>query len=427
MERRSGRAGDTLKRGRFPLRVGVVAQLPHPHMGGGFTILSTLLAAMDELETDHTFVRLDIGSTPLSSEQTVKGISAADRFLGFVKHARRNWIPNWLWKAISVPARKIFPRRDWVDDLNEIISAERIDVVWFMNPPGAVVSVPFIATVWDLAHRNMPYFPEVSIEGWTWTSRENAYRTVLPRASFVITGTQFGKSEIVRYYGINPENVRVIAFPVPSIESGNAVLNRKTFLEKHSLTEPFLFYPAQFWPHKNHVNLLLALKVLQEKHDLVLDMVCTGRDKGNTSHVQSVAKKLGLSQQFHVLGFVERSDLEALYSHAGALVFPSFFGPDNLPPLEAFALQCPVVAARVNGANEQLGDGALLFDPTDPEEIADAIYAVVTDPQLSQKLQENGESIAAERTVASYVAQIESVVDEFQKIRRCWGQDYKYT
>jgi hypothetical protein len=69
-------------------------------------------------------------------------------------------------------------------------------------------------TVWDLEHRKQPYFPEVSVTGWTWEEREQIYRAVLPRASFIITGTQVGRDEIVHYYGVNPNNVRVVPFPV---------------------------------------------------------------------------------------------------------------------------------------------------------------------------------------------------------------------
>ncbi len=51
----------------------------------------------------------------------------------------------------------------------------------------------------------------------------------------------------------------------------------------------------------------------------------------------------------------------------------TFFGPENLPPLEAFALKCPVIASNVSGSEEQLGDAAILVNPVNPEEIAQAI------------------------------------------------------
>ena len=64
------------------------------------------------------------------------------------------------------------------------------------------------------------------------------------------------------------------------------------------------------------------------------------------------------------------------------LLYQSFFGPENLPPLEAFALGCPVIAANVSGAVEQLGDAAILVDPKTLEEIAGAIRTLHNDRKL---------------------------------------------
>src|SRR5256885_13294906 len=61
------------------------------------------------------------------------------------------------------------------------------------------------------------------------------------------------------------------------------------------------------------------------------------------------------ADQVEIRDFAARDEVLALYRTAAALVFPTFFGPDNLPPLEAFAAGCPVLASRVEGADEQLG------------------------------------------------------------------------
>ena len=103
-----------------------------------------------------------------------------------------------------------------------------------------------------------------------------------------------------------------------------------------------------------------------------------------------------------------------------------FCGPDNLPPLEAFALGCPVVAARVSGTEDQLGNGALLFDPADPEDIADKLLSVTADVSVRRRLVEEGARIAAARTPERYLAQIEEILDDFEAMRRCWGRDYRH-
>ena len=250
-----------------------------------------------------------------------------------------------------------------------------------MAPWAEPVSVPYIATVWDLEHRKQPCFPEVSTIGWRWEDRERNYRRLLPRATRVITGTSTGKKEIVSFYGVNPDNVHVCHFPRTTIFIAFPLDARKC-----NIDNPFIFYPAQFWRHKNHVNLFLALRLLNANSDDPLRLVLTGSDKGIFQYIKETVHQLGLAQQVHILDFVSREDLIGLYRQAVALVFPSFFGPDNLPPLEAFAAGCPVAAARVAGADEQLGDAAILFDPANPTEIAETIRRIRDNEELRAEL-----------------------------------------
>jgi glycosyltransferase involved in cell wall biosynthesis len=147
----------------------------------------------------------------------------------------------------------------------------------------------------------------------------------------------------------------------------------------------------------------------------------TGTDHGNLAHVRQVAGDLGLEQRVHFPGFVPGSHMKVLYRHAAALVFPSFFGPDNLPPLEAFALGCPVIAARIEGVEDQLGgSAAAFFDPTQPEEIASAIKRVLSDAFYSAALIESGGRIAAERTPGAYVQGVLQTLDSFERYRLNW-------
>jgi glycosyltransferase involved in cell wall biosynthesis len=78
--------------------------------------------------------------------------------------------------------------------------------------------------------------------------------------------------------------------------------------------------------------------------------------------------------------------IESLSSASSrAKIFLSYFGPDNFPPLEAFVLGCPVIAADVPGAREQIGEAALLFDPSNPSDIAAKIESLWRMPAFVSK------------------------------------------
>jgi glycosyltransferase involved in cell wall biosynthesis len=265
----------------------------------------------------------------------------------------------------------------------------------------------------------------VSVTGWKWGARERHYRELLPRAACVITGTEAGKKEIIHFYQLPEHQVQVVPFPTPqfalsplstSIEAADTV----------ALPDNFLLYPAQFWPHKNHVNLLCALKILREKFDLDFNLVLTGADKGNLDYVKETAQELGIADRITYFGFVETSFLRGLYQHAFALVYPTFFGPDNLPPLEAFALGCPVIASCVSGAEEQLGSAALLFDPKKPAEIAQRVKELYDNPTVREDMIRLGRERALRWTATDYVQRVFGIIDDFEPIRRCWSSSEPY-
>ena len=300
----------------------------------------------------------------------------------------------------------------------------QIDFVWFLSPYYEAVEVPFAATVWDLGHRENPYFPEVSLSGWTFDQRESFYRHLLPRASIVVTGNSIGARSINYFYQVSPDNICEIPLPVDIA----ALQDQKpdgSSLQPYGLTPAqYLFYPAQFWPHKNHITLIHALAVLRNSGK-PFKLVFTGSDKGNRTHVENYVAQQGLRDFVVFAGFVETPVLHQLYLNAFAMVFASLMGPDNLPPLEAMALGCPVVSASFNGAHEQMGEAALLFDGLDANQAASQVLKL-TDSELRNRLISNGRALVQSRSPDEYVKKINVALDQFARVRRLWSPCNSY-
>jgi glycosyltransferase involved in cell wall biosynthesis len=269
--------------------------------------------------------------------------------------------------------------------------------------------------VLDLQHRLQPQFPEVSANG-EWLKRERHNRRWFPRASVILAGTQVGRDELKRFYGINESRVRILPHPTPASMLNAEVIDDKKALDELGLKPGYLFYPAQFWTHKNHLNLLRAIARLRDE-GLAPKAVFAGADYGAERTVREAIAELNLSDQVRMLGFVDHSQLTALYRNALALTYVSFFGPENLPPLEAFALNCPVIAANVSGAQEQLGAAALLVNPADPVEIAAAIRRVSEDAPLRGQLRAAGKKRAASWTPDDFVRSAFDILDSVEAER----------
>jgi glycosyltransferase involved in cell wall biosynthesis len=324
-------------------------------------------------------------------------------------------------KVIAPPTEKIVQTDEEVVQTMENLAYENgVQVIWFVDQTyNYVPDIPYFATLWDLQHRLQPFFPEVS-SGGRWEHREKGLSTYLQRASMVIVGSHTAKAEVERFYGVPTERIRILPHPTPEFVLNPPLVDDNDVLRKFDLSNGYLFYPAQFWAHKNHVNILLALKLLGEKYGVHLNLVLVGKDGGNGKYIRRQIEDLNLTSQVKILGVVSQDELIALYRHALALTYVTFFGPDNLPPLEAFALDCPVIASSVQGAQEQLGNAALLVNPADPAEIAWAIYEIYHNAKLRATLVRHGKKRAARWNSDDFVREVFKILDTFEPFRRSW-------
>jgi glycosyltransferase involved in cell wall biosynthesis len=304
--------------------------------------------------------------------------------------------------------------------LEKKLLEKNIELIWSLGPKPLTLEIPYILTIWDLQHRLQPFFPEVSQAG-EWDSREQIYSKSLRRAAFLITGTHTGKSEIERFYQVDAARIKILPLPTPKFLQTDFIIEKNILITKYKIPDKYLFYPAQFWPHKNHMTLLKAVQVLKNRYDISMPVVFVGSNKGNIEYIKSLARQLNILDQVNFLGFVPQEDLIALYRHAFALVFVSLFGPDNIPPLEAFALECPVIASRVPGSEEQLGDAAILVDPKDTEQIVSAVQLLHIDSDFRSLLIQKGLNRASQWTTVDYIHEVFKIFDEFEPIRSCWS------
>jgi glycosyltransferase involved in cell wall biosynthesis len=420
------------------MRVGVLLDTRSlPTSGGGYTFEQQIFQALlaSAAKSQHEFVVLTFGDKipPTLAHHPQMRAMALGREQKQIRLVFRALI-ELLWRHLN--RRTLKRTRSFLTQLKytinqKILEAHGIDFVWALTPRKISPDTPYAITIWDLEYCTQPHFPELSF-GDEWDLREY-FAVPIRRAAYIFTGTQVGKSQIEKLYQKFPDRIRVLPLPTPQFALDHGATDRHTngtrnltetirsVLDKYGLiAHRYLFYPAQFWPHKNHVNLLHAVKRLKDQYDLHFPVVFVGSNKGNLDYVKDQVKKLDLCRQVHFLGFIAEEELIALYQGAFALTFMSFGGPDNLPPLEAFALGCPVIASNVSGAQEQLGDAALIFDPSDEKAIAFAIQSLYENPALAAQLVQRGYQRAMQWTSQDYVREVLKILDEFEPIRRCW-------
>jgi glycosyltransferase involved in cell wall biosynthesis len=242
--------------------------------------------------------------------------------------------------------------------LRRELSWDRLDAVHYPltvplpRPDGK----PAAATIHDLQHL---YLPEL------FTLAERAYRRVVygwaANAERVVVPSSFVAGTVAERLGVPAERLRVVHHGV----------DHDRFSPAPGKRAPFLLYPANRWPHKNHARLLEAFAALRrDRPELRLVLTGSGHDERTAP------------PGVEVRGRVSAAELVELYRTAACLVFPSLYEGFGYPPLEAMACGCPVACSAAGSLPEVVGDAAVLFDPREPGAIAEAVERALADPDL---------------------------------------------
>lgn len=299
-----------------------------------------------------------------------------------------------------------------------LIKNKNLDLVIFTmtHKLAFLLDIPTIVPIHDLQHRLNPQFPEVSA-GKIWAQREYIFSQTAKHAARILVDSEVGKEDVINCYDINPEKIIILPFLPPNYLTENVDEEKiQGFMKKHHLPEKFIFYPAQFWPHKNHANLLRAIGILK-KNNVIVNLVLTGAKKeewGTWSQVEKLIKEYGLEKQVYYLGYVDNDEVTILYKTATAMAMPTFLGPTNIPVYEAWSMGCPVLYSDVRGCREQAGDAAVLFNPNDPQDMAEKIKQVWENEALRKDLIAKGRKRLAQWTETDFARKINSVIEELE-------------
>lgn len=374
-----------------PLKVGVfVFPEDSPEIGGGFSYVSCLISAIDDYDFDGRLEVVFVSDVVLKGPFKKKVIllkriqkeSAKGCIIKMIRKVfRTNYVTNLFNRAFL---NKIIARLEQ-NYLERQIKENNIDIIFYPKPGVYIKNYPYVVTNWDIGHRTLSPLPEVAMDG-IFESRESYYLNEVRKAMLVIAESEQGKKELIDYYGIPEVRIKVLPMFAGSIVNlGLSESEMDQIFNDTGIDSPFFVYPAQFWPHKNHYNLIRAFVSVTRKFPK-FKLVLTGSDKGNLDYIMGVINEYDLTGHVLYLGFISNKMLYTLYKKATALVMPTLLGPTNMPLLEAMALGCPVICSDLPGHRELMGNDCFYFDPLSPEDITAKIVSCISQIQINQPL-----------------------------------------
>lgn len=267
-----------------------------------------------------------------------------------------------------------------------------------------------VLTMHDIQHVHYPEF-----FSWpTRLSRRVTYGLSARHANYLQANSHYTREDLLNYFRwLSPEQVEVIPSGV-LVEKFAAPAAADALARLGALPDRFLFFPAQLWPHKNHLTVLLALKQIESKHRLKLPLVLTGE---KFAAAPRVIKFIGGQNMGYVrhLGKVSSQEMVALYQKAAFMITATLHESSSLPVLEAAAAGTPIIASRIPPIQE-LGQVLQLnlFDPLDVDGLARLILALWNDGKTaSAQAAHNRRHIGLyswENTARNYMRLFERIV-----------------
>jgi glycosyltransferase involved in cell wall biosynthesis len=265
--------------------------------------------------------------------------------------------------------------------MNRWLGRLKLDLLHFPTqlPVQFDLHVSYLITMHDVQELHFPEY---------FTTEQRAFRALnhgaaIEGARKVIVSFEHIKTDLMKYFQVPEEKIQVcplsvdnLALQPPSAETA------RVYNEKYATWKPYLLYPAQIWPHKNHLRLLDALSRVRQCSLPQLRLICTGRINDYYSIIKERAEALGLADAVLFTGIVPEDELSWLYKNTALVTIPTEYEAGSYPLLEALSERAPVICSSVTSLPETIGDPRFVFSPYDAEAMAHLIAQLVTNERL---------------------------------------------
>ena len=273
-----------------------------------------------------------------------------------------------LWKHILLPIEQ---------------RKKQIDLMFIPSYSAPLLNLgKTIVTIHDLIATRHPE--------WTTKSQSLRFATVVKyaarKADYIIAVSEMTRKDILELTGVPEDKVKVIYEGVDEHFLKLPSNKLEEFRNKYKLDQPYILYVGSIHPRRNIKRLIEAFIYLKKEKRIEHKLVLIGLVLQQGSQLKDWISESQLEDQILTYGFVPDDDLVKFYNFADIFIYPSLYEGFGLPILEAMACETPVITSNTSSLPEVAGDTAILIDPCDVKQIADAINQLIDDSSLREKL-----------------------------------------
>ena len=240
--------------------------------------------------------------------------------------------------------------------------------------PARLTKVPTVYSVYDLSLRK---YRDTQPKERVWLF-EHFIKTRLQYAKHILTISEFIRQEIIHEFKVHPSMVTAVHLAPDPLFFPCNIVRLEEVKVKYGLPESYLLFVSSQEPRKNIVLLIDALEKLKTDIPLVL----TGWQGWGEKQWLDRIKNARFKNPIYFTGHIPDRDLQAIYTGAMALIYPSIYEGFGLPIIEAMACGCPVICSNTASMPEVAGNAAILIDPSKSDDLAQAIESILYDTEL---------------------------------------------
>jgi len=286
----------------------------------------------------------------------------------------------------------------------ERLTGEKVDI-FFCPFTGVSVldpTVPILSQVNDIQHHYLPF----NFTSDECQARELFYQRLVRTGCYFTAISDYTRKCFIETYQISEERIRTIYLSIQDrFIKINAELQQKVLSEEGLKDGGYLYYPANFWKHKNHRSLLIGYQMFLKQHpDSHLNLVFTGWESELANEIRDAVRSMNLTKRIHFMGYVKDEIVYALMNHCGYLIYPSLFEGFGIPLLEAMQARKPILCSSVTSIPEVVGTCAIYFEPYNPVNICNAITTAVYNKEKVNELIKGYDAQLARFTKENYIS-----------------------
>ena len=377
--------------------------------GGGLQQTLGTINILEKIKSDKYEIKFSSSSRFASNYFKSRGIES----LYFNKGSFLNKLNLKLFKFEFI--KKILKFFNFSNSLEKFLIENNIDLVFFVDQSHLSIfceNKNFIFNVWNLDHKKHSFFPEYTYEKFI--SSEKIYKHASKRAFKIITDCKKTKLEFSEFYNCPKNKISILPLISNLIfnENNQSYENQNKSLKNIDLRKT-LFFPAQFWAHKNHRYIVDAFYELNLKGETDFNCIFTGRDRGNLKFIQKKIREFGLEEKFFIYEYLEDEEIINIYKNCYLTILPTYVGNTSLPLFEAFYFRSRI-GYNAEILEDVYKDKVINLKLDDPKNLYQIIKDINDNPEKFEIMTKNSkifiDDLLDKRKITN---QIKSIFDEY--------------